>query len=131
MEEAGVLYTICTGGGSFLDPYNGEPGIILDDARAEGGSGVFAWWLRILDRYAFHVNVKYGGVQLRARYIIITAPLHPKEWAEQAWPAEDAGQLLRRITAITRFSGEVECEAQLPVAPSPVTLDVFDGIYDF
>lgn len=103
MEEAGHTYAIVSGGNAFMDPYLGERGLIFDDARPDTGTGEFAWWLRVLDRYSFHCNIKHGGVSLKATTIIVTCPKSPEEFCEH-WPGEDAKQLRRRITQVLHFS---------------------------
>lgn len=103
MEEAGHTYAIVAGGSAFMDPYKGERGLIFDDARPDQGGGGFSWWLRVLDRYRFHCNVKHGGVSLRATVIVVTGPKSPREFAEH-WPGEDWLQLRRRIHQVHHFA---------------------------
>lgn len=72
--------------------YDGHSHIIIDDFRKDFCT--FHELLRILDRYAYSVEVKGGSRQLLATDIIITCPYHPLDVYNTR---EDVGQLIRRI----------------------------------
>jgi len=84
--------------GKWFDAYDGEDECIFEEFR---GQLPFGMLLRLLDRYDCRVEVKGGSIQFRATKIIITSPIHPKEWYKTFENDSDKiDQLIRRITKI-------------------------------
>jgi len=78
-------------------------GLGLDEFR---GQIPYDQMFGIMDRYACKLQVKGGSVQLIADTIVITSPIHPKDWyAGTSSHSKDKiwEQLARRITKIEHF----------------------------
>lgn len=84
--------------------YEGEEDIVLDDIRANQIK--LQDLLRILDRYPYTVEVKGGSRQLLAKNIVITCPVHPRDFYMVT--EEKIEQLLRRILEIRKFGTGTE-----------------------
>lgn len=83
----------------WWDGYDGHENVIIDDFRP-------SWWditymLGLLDRYEFQVEFKGGLRQFRARKIIVTSALPPRECYKGTGEAID--QLVRRVDIIEEF----------------------------
>ena len=91
----------------YWEGYNGQQVVLLDDFRKDFCT--FHELLRILDRYPYRVNIKYGSRELTSTYIYITTPFRPEELYETR---EDIGQLLRRIDDIIEMRLETETEVE-------------------
>lgn len=76
--------------------YENQEAVLLDDFRPHFCS--YSFLLRLLDRYSFDVQVKYGSRTWNPKRIYITSPTHPVEMYQNV--SEDIQQLLRRITWI-------------------------------
>jgi len=88
--------------GKWFDAYDGEDECIFEEFR---GQLPFGMLLRLLDRYDCRVEVKGGTIQFRATKIILTSPIHPKEWYKNFENDHDKiDQLLRRITTIEHLT---------------------------
>lgn len=85
---------------SFWNGYYGQKTVILDELRPEHVK--YTDLFRILDRYPYQVNIKGSSVPLRATKIIVTSPLHPKDFICNE---EQKKQLLRRIHKIENVCG--------------------------
>lgn len=88
----------------FINGYNGEEGVLIDDMRA--GTIDFNTLLALLDGYPTRVNVKGGHREWMAEVIVITAPKRPEEVfydhvKEQPWDRIE--QLTRRIDEFRDF----------------------------
>ena len=60
-----------------------------------------AYMLMLLDECAMKVQIKGSCAEFKATHIVITSPLHPKEWYSIERNSHDKiDQLLRRITSI-------------------------------
>lgn len=102
MEEAPKNdYYISMGNLKWWDGYTGQSFVILDDFRKDSCS--FNQLLRILDRYPYRVETKGSSQWLRAKTIIITAPITPQEMYDSMESAQ-LKQLIRRIDEITAFN---------------------------
>lgn len=83
--------------GKYWDGYCGQEDVILDDFRPQ--------WidvqelLKVLDRYPYTVNKKYGSQALLAKRVFITCPYRPSEM----YSDDDTAQIMRRITEIRQF----------------------------
>jgi len=98
----------------WWEGYDGHQEVIIDDFRADFCT--FHEFLRILDRYAYRVEVKGGSRQLLAKVIVITCPYKPEVLYNKR-TAEDIGQLLRRIDETTLIGQEVVREEYAACAP--------------
>lgn len=89
------------GGNKWWDGYSNQYVVIIDDYRCD--LCPFSYLLKLLDRYPFMVEVKGGTVQFVSFYIIITAPIGPREmWVTRS--NEDLNQLIRRIDEVRDFN---------------------------
>lgn len=70
--------------------------VVIDDFY---GWLPWSYILRLLDRYAFQVEVKGGKVHFNSPTIYITSNQHPSKWYKNI-PNDDLTPLLRRITEI-------------------------------
>ena len=84
----------------WFDGYSGHKQVILDEFRGQLPLGML---LRLLDRYPMRVQYKGGSTQFVADEIIITSPMHPREWYRDV-VNDRIEQLLRRITDIIEFT---------------------------
>lgn len=83
--------------GAFMDGYNLEPNVILDDFD-NSWMGI-SLLKRITDEYPVRVPVKFGSSRWAATHIWITSNQHPREWyPEQHWPP-----LERRFDEVVYF----------------------------
>lgn len=98
IDKCGDDYWISGKNLRWWQGYDGHENVIIDDFR--GDFCTFHELLRILDRYAYTVEVKGGSRQLLAKNIYITCPYHPKDVYSSK---EDVGQLLRRIDDIVHL----------------------------
>jgi len=93
-ESRGLPYWMSNGTLQWFDGYDGEPICILDDFRS--GHCKFSFLLRLLDRYRFSVPVKGSFRNWSPKYILITAPMPPREMFDLKKEG-DILQLERRI----------------------------------
>lgn len=98
-EECPDAYVWDASKSQWFDGYMGHNEIIMEEFR---GQMPFGQLLRLLDRYELQLPVKGSFVEIVATKIIITSPVHPREWYtgldERLEGSTD--QLLRRITNI-------------------------------
>lgn len=81
--------------GKWFDDYDCHKEVIIDEFY---GWLPYSYMLRLLDRYPFMVETKFGHCQFVAEKIIITSNKHPKEWYD---PTKcDYAPLERRFTTI-------------------------------
>jgi len=83
--------------GSWFDGYDAHTNVIFEEFR---GQLPFGFVLRLLDRYDCQVQVKGGSAQFVATTIVITSPVHPREWYTQLADNDKLDQLMRRITEV-------------------------------
>lgn len=79
--------------------YDGQAGVIIDDFRP-------SWWnitemLSLLDRYEKRIEYKGGYRQFRARFIVVTSCLSPRECYTNT--GESIEQLIRRLDTVEHF----------------------------
>jgi hypothetical protein len=86
--------------GQWFDGYDQHTHCIFEEFR---GQLPFGFLLRLLDRYDCRVQLKGGNCQFIASKIIITSPLHPRDWYQLTTDADRLDQLTRRITTITEL----------------------------
>ncbi len=87
-------------GTTFFDGYYGQDNVIFDEFRGQIPMGNL---LTMLDGYPMTVQIKGSSVHWSPTKVILTSPIHPKEWY-QSMGEDRVEQLLRRIDKITRFS---------------------------
>lgn len=97
--------------------YVDEEFVIFDDLRFS--STEFSTLLRLLDGYPFCVEYKGGAVWWSPKVIVITSPVHPRDFSNVA-KGEDVAQLLRRIDTIREFTGAPQVEGSVPGALVPM-----------
>ena len=71
----------------------------MDEYR---GQLEYGFLLTMLDKYPYRLQVKGGMMGSRIKRVIITSPMHPRDWyldltGVDSW---ESGQLRRRITSI-------------------------------
>jgi len=83
----------------WFDGYAGEQNCIFEEFR---GQIPFGMLLSLLDRYDCKVQYKGGMVEFASTNIVLTSPIHPKDWYKQddLSKHDKIDQLLRRITKI-------------------------------
>lgn len=80
--------------------YRGQPVALFDDFY---GGIQYGEMLKLLDRYPYYVDQKYGGAQWRPRIIYITSNAHPNDWYKNI---ADKRALFGRFTSITKVGDE-------------------------
>lgn len=102
----------------FWQGYDAHEVVIIDDFRKDFCT--FHELLRILDRYPYEVEVKFGSRQLLAKHIFITCPWAPDLlYANQA---DQVNQLLRRLGCeppLMDRSNIVLFGSEVPMPPPP------------
>jgi len=83
--------------GKWFDGYVGQSDIIMEEFRGQLPLGML---LSLLDRYDCKVEYKGGIMEFAATNIVITSPIHPREWYEKCCNEDIWKQLDRRITEI-------------------------------
>lgn len=106
-------YIVPVNNGSFwLDGYDGQETVILDDFS--GGISKFALTqvLRLLDRYPVQVPIKGSHVWWIPKTIYITTNIHPFRWYEWKNRENQYQALWRRFSEVHYFPLEGEPEEQ-------------------
>lgn len=93
--------------GHWFEEYQGQKDVIFEEFR---GQLPFGMILSLLDRYDCRVQYKGGSVQFCGTNIVITSPIHPRDWykTDDLRGDEKLDQLLRRIT-------EIKCLDEYPI----------------
>lgn len=86
----------------FWDGYNGQTNVIIDEFR---GAIDISHILRWLDKYPVIVEVKGSSTVLKAKKIILTSNIHPRDWYPQL-DTETMEALLRRLRVV-QFHGSL------------------------
>jgi len=81
--------------GNWFDGYYGQDTVIFEEYR---GQFPLSHLLVLLDRYSVDVQVKGGSSHFSPSTIVLTSPLHPRDWYPDT--TENLNQLFRRITEI-------------------------------
>jgi len=103
-EEAGDHAYYKMPGNKWWDGYEQQPVVVIDDYRRD--MCTFSELLRLLDRYPHRVEMKGASIQFSSTTIIITSPKDPAcTWEGRS--DEDIAQLVRRVTEVRHFPGEV------------------------
>jgi hypothetical protein len=93
----GNYYLKSAGMGEWWDGYDGHKCVIIDEFRSSFKPDYF---LGLLDRNEFRVQVKGGSRQFVADTIYITSATHPDEWYPNVGTDIVKAQINRRITEI-------------------------------
>ncbi len=83
--------------GEWFNGYYGQDEAIFEEFRGQLKLGFL---LTICDRYDCKVQTKGGMTEFRATDIIITSPIHPRQWYEKCQCEDVWSQLNRRLTHI-------------------------------
>ena len=85
--------------GAWFDGYCGQSDLILDEYR---GQLEYGFLLTMLDKYPYRLQEKGGMMESRIKRVIITSPMHPRDWYPDLTGVDswESGQLRRRITSI-------------------------------
>lgn len=96
-EKKGLTCYISSSGQNFMDDYNGEDVLILDDFR--GSQICFSELLKLLDNNTSSmIRARYHNKQALFKYIIITSVLSPNcYYSNDILRDEPLKQLIRRI----------------------------------
>lgn len=90
--------------GSWFQGYDQQKWAIFEEFR---GQLTFGAMLSLLDRYDCQVQNKGGSAHWLATRIVITSPVHPREWYQSlATNDGQLQQLLRRITQVIHLTNE-------------------------
>ncbi len=87
-------------GTTFFDGYTGQDQVIFDEFRGQIQLGQI---LTLLDGYPTRVQIKGGSVHWSPKSVVLTSPMHPKDWYQNQ-ESDRIDQLLRRIDKITHFN---------------------------
>lgn len=105
----------------WFDGYDAHTVAVIDEFR---GQLPFAMLLQLLDVYPLKVQVKGGFREWKPDKVIITSPVHPKNWYSPETLAKKEGsldQLKRRVTAIYFFGQR--CPTRVPDGWQPTVVD--------
>jgi len=81
-----------------FERYNNEEAVIIDDYSGQGDTCIeYFMFLKLIDRFALTVNVKYGSAIFNAKIIIITSNFKIEKWYPEI---DDKSALFRRINCI-------------------------------
>jgi len=92
----------------YFDPYDTHvhDTLWLDDFKSSS-SYRYSDLLKLMDRNKMSLNVKYGSMQMRAKYLVITSSQPPKQWYPdlfEKYPAQYA-ELERRLDVVIVTKG--------------------------
>jgi len=112
--------------GEWWDGYDGQHTVVWDEFT--GSSCSFRTLLRVLDGYPLLVPVKGDFSQFRARRVVFTSNIHPREWynyAELGQPDWEFNPLHGRIREFGRliFTGEAHRNAVQRLADEVAVAD--------
>jgi len=92
------------GGVVWWDGYDGQEVVLIDDFY---GWLPLSYLLQLLDRYPFKVRTNDGYQEFRSKRIYITSNQDPREWYSGVQSEETKAAMLRRITSIKHFAGDL------------------------
>lgn len=124
IEQEDRPYYKCSSNGKWWDGYDGEKVVLIDDWRPDWCK--YQDFLQILDLYEYKVEFKGGMRELEADTFYVTSPLDPV----RCWKNEDPKQLIRRITDLRRYIGEVEFRKNQTGEEEPEEWDPLDPTYE-
>jgi len=95
------------GQGFWMDGYDGQRVVLLDDFAGAASKLPLTYLLQILDRYPVQVPIKGGFVWWYPELIIITTNIHPRLWYKWEDREEQYNALFRRFTTVKKNLREV------------------------
>lgn len=111
----------------WFDGYCGQKDYLFEEFRGQLQYGMM---LALLDRYTTDVQVKGGMRSFVATNIVITSPVHPREWYPNLAANDKIDQLMRRITRCMRVGEEnlldQDTDSEDPLEPVP-SYNIPDG----
>ncbi|AXH75104.1 MAG: putative viral replication protein [Cressdnaviricota sp.] len=96
-------YVIPIGKGLWLDGYDKQDTLILDDFSGSLSSTGLTDTLRLLDRYPLRVPVKGSFTWITASTVIVTTNIHPYRWYKWTNRENQYEALYRRFTEVWYF----------------------------
>lgn len=90
------------GSGFWMDGYDGQSVVLLDDFAGGKSKIGLTELLRLLDRYPVQVPVKGSFVWWYPEKIFVTTNLHPRLWYEWTKREEQYFALMRRFTQVRK-----------------------------
>lgn len=116
------IYATPIGKDLWLDGYNGQKEVLLDDFT----NGMrLVDLLRFLDRYPILVPRKGGFVWWLPDYIIITTNVHPKNWYKYEERLDSAQALARRIHSVWDFDNKVQTDGPDKGDPTELSMEQY------
>lgn len=106
-------YVVPIGKGFWMDGYDRQGTVILDDFSGRLSHMELNDTLRLLDRYAVQVPIKGSFTWLTAHTVIVTTNIHPFRWYKWSNRANQYGALTRRFTEVWYFPRDGEPEEQV------------------
>lgn len=136
-ESKGLSCYISSSGQNFMDDYNGEDVLIIDDFR--GSQMTFSDFLKLIDNNtSSNIKARYHNIRPNFKYIIITSVNFPNEYySSDVLTAEPVKQLIRRITKSLyiynsfAYSCAYDIDCSRYVITSTVPLYNVNSIIDF
>ena len=86
--------------GFWLDGYDGQEIVLLDDFAGAASKISLTHCLQLLDRYPVQVPVKGSFVWWRPKEVWVTTNVHPRLWYKWEQREEQYNALMRRFTVI-------------------------------
>jgi hypothetical protein len=93
----------------WFDHYEGQREALFEEFR---GQLPFGMLLSLLDRYDCRVQYKGGSCEFCATRIVLTSPIHPREWykLDDLRGEEKLDQLTRRLTKVENLGSQAACD---------------------
>lgn len=111
-ENPGVFVTPINNGTLWIDGYDGQETVLLDDFAGSLSKYALTNTLRLLDRYPIQVPVKGSFVWWQPKKIIVTTNIHPFRWYDWTNRQNQYQALWRRFTKVIYFPLNSEPEEQ-------------------
>lgn len=105
-------YVVPIGKGFWMDGYDRQGTVILDDFSGRMSHMELNDTLRLLDRYPVQVPIKGSFTWLLAHTVIVTTNIHPFRWYKWKARANQYEALWRRFTEVWYFPRDSEPEEQ-------------------
>ena len=128
--DSGDFFVTPLGGSGFwMDGYDGQSVVLLDDFAGGKSKIGLTELLRLLDRYPVQVPIKGAYVWWYPERIYVTTNLHPRLWYKWANREEQYAALMRRFTCIKRNLRELQMFERVAfIDERPVELP-YDGFH--
>jgi len=105
-------YVVPIGDKLWMDGYDGQTTIVLDDFSGRMSHMQLCDTLRLLDRYPIRVPIKGGFTWITAPTVIVTTNIHPFRWYKWETRANQYEALWRRFNEVLYFPKDSEPEEQ-------------------